>query len=161
MRRTLFLRFVPCLVALTSFVALTGCENTIPSGASYVVSVPKAAFYKYGPAQSFGPDFMLDEDTRVTILQHSMGFSRVSTNTGLSGYISNDDLKPAPPAPPTPQESAAAYRKLNQVFSPNSPKQKRGGSDLQPTPGSPLVESGDLSPLPENNESKPSPRFRF
>ena len=110
------LKSLPCLVALTCLALLTACENTIPSGASYVVAVPKAGFYKYGPAQTFGPDFMLDEDTRLTIVQHAMGFSRVTTSNGTSGYISNDDIKPAPPqakSEPTPQpakHSAAAEK---------------------------------------------------
>ncbi len=135
---------------------MAACENTIPSGASYVVAVPKAAFYKYGPAQTFGPDFLLDEDTKVTIIQHAMGFSRVTTANGISGYISNDDLKPAPPEAPSPQEAAVARRRLNSpVFAPK----KR--SDFQPTPGSPLFEGGDLPPLPENPEPKPAARFRF
>jgi len=145
------------LVTLTCLVAFTACEATIPSGASLVVAVPKAPFYKYGPAQTFGPDFMLDQDTKVTVIQHALGFSRVTTSNGISGYISNDDLKPAPPEAPSPQESAAAKRRLNTVIF--GPKPKRG--DFQPTPGSPLFESGDLAPLPDNSEPKPSPRFRF
>jgi hypothetical protein len=151
-------RSLPCLVSLACFAVLTACESTIPSGASYVVSVPRAAFYKYGPAQSFGPDFMLDEDTRVTINQYALGFSRVTTTAGITGYISNDDLKPAPPATPSPQESATAKRRLNSVFAPRSKR-----SDLQPTPGSPLFESGDLYPLPDSTPPprKPSPNFRF
>jgi len=156
MPRTPLLKLLPCLAALFCLAVLTACENTIPSGASYVVSVPKAAFYKYGPAQSFGPDFMLDEDTPVTIIQHAMGFSRVTTNTGVSGYISNEDLKPAPPKPPTAQEVVVARSRLKPVFG-AKPKH----SDVQPVPGSPLFESGDLSPLPEKSETKPRPGFRF
>lgn len=144
------------MIAVGCLIPFAGCENTIPSGASLVVAVPKAAFYKYGPAQSFGPDFMLDENTKVTIVQHATGFSRVSTGNGLSGYMSNDDLKPAPPDAPSPRESALARRRLNApVF---APSRKQG--DFQPTPGSPLFE-GDLSPLPENSTPKPSARFRF
>ncbi len=150
------LKSLPCLVALTCLAAFTACENTIPSGASYVVAVPKAAFYKYGPAQSFGPDFSLDQDTRVTVLQHDMGFSRVTTADGTSGYVSNDDIKPAPPATPTPQESATARARLKPVFG-TKPKP----SNVQPVPGSPLFENGDLPPLPEKSEPKPKPGFRF
>ncbi len=150
------LKSLSCLVTLACLVLLTACENTIPSGASYVVAVPKASFYKYGPAQTFGPDFMLDQDTRLTILQHAMGFSRVSTSNGTSGYISNDDIKPAPPEAPSPQESATAKSRLKPVF---GPKPKR--SDIQPVPGSPLFESGDLAPLPEKSDPKPKPGFRF
>ena len=156
MTRTPLLKVLPCLIALSCLAALTGCENTIPSGASYVVSVPKAGFYKYGPAQSFGPDFMLDENTEVTIIQHSMGFSRVTTSTGISGFVSNDDIKPAPPKPPTAREAAIAKSRLGPVF---GPKSKPG--DVQPVPGSPLFETGELTPLPEKEPAKPRPGFRF
>ena len=152
------LKLLPCLLTTACLTLLAGCENTIPSGATYVISAPRAPFYKYGPAQSFGPDFTLDQDTRVTILQHDMGFSRITTANGLSGYVSNDDIKPAPPEPPTPQESAIAKNRLKPVFGTGSkPKQ----SDVRPVPGSPLFESGDLPPLPEKSEPKPNPRFRF
>ena len=152
MPRTPLLKFLSCFIALSCLAVLTACENTIPSGANYVVSVPKAAFYKYGPAQSFGPDFMLDADTEVTIIQHALGFSRVTTANGISGYVSNDDLKPAPPKPPTAREAAIAKTRLKPVF---GPKSKPG--DIQPAPGSPLFENGE--PLPEKD--KPRPGFRF
>ncbi len=154
MPRTPLLKILPCLTALSCLAALTACENTIPSGASYVISAPKAGIYKYGPAQSFGPDFMLDEGTEVTIIQHSMGFSRVTTPTGISGYVSNDDIKPAPPKPPTAREAAIAKSRLGPVF---GPKSKPG--DIQPVPGSPLFEGGE--PLPEKEPAKPRPGFRF
>jgi hypothetical protein len=147
---------LPCLVALSCLLLLTACETTIPSGASYVVAVPRAGFYRYGPAQSFGPDFMLDENTKLTINQYALGFSRVTTDNGMSGYISNDDIKPAPPAPPTAREAASARRKLNPVFAPRS---KSG--DFQPTPGSPLFEDGDLAPLPADAPPAKKPGFRF
>lgn len=149
------LRPLSCLAAVTCLVSLSACENTIPSGARYVVAVPKAGFYKYGPAQSFGPDFMLDEDTRLTINQYALGFSKVTTANGMVGFVSNDDIKPAPPDPASPQESAMAKKRLGNVFSPK-PKQN---SDFHGTPGSPLFENPDLPPLPENQ--KPSPNFRF
>jgi hypothetical protein len=156
MPRPPLLRSASCLVISACLVLLTACEATIPSGASYVVAVPTAGVYKYGPAQSFGPDFTLAQDTRVTIVQHAMGFSRVSTGNGITGYISNDDIKPAPPEPTSAQEIAASKRRLSPVF---APRLKRG--DLQPTPGSPLFENGELPPLPDKAEPKPSPSFRF
>jgi len=150
------LKSLPCLAVLTCLAVFTACENTIPSGASYVIAVPKAGFYKYGPAQSFGPDYSLDLDTRVTILQHDMGFSRVSLPDGTSGFVSNDDMKPAPPATPTPQESATARSRLKPVFG-TKPKP----SSVQPVPGSPLFENNDLSPLPDKSDAKPKPGFRY
>src|SRR5438552_2708856 len=86
------------LVTMICLAAFSACEtNTVPSGSKFIVSAPKAPFYKFGPAQSFGPDFVLNEGARVTMLEHSFGYSRVMTEEGTAGFVSTDDLKPAPP----------------------------------------------------------------
>jgi hypothetical protein len=126
------------LIVLTCCAALAGCEtNSVPSGAHYVVAVPNAAFFKYGPAQTFGPDFLLSQDTEVTIIQHSEGLSHVRTADGTGGYMYNEDLKPAPPKPPTPEESAAARRNLRPLF-----PQKPESPGTQPNFSAPLFEGG-------------------
>ncbi len=90
------------LVMMLSLAAFTACEtNSVPSGSKYVVSAHKASFYKFGPAQSFGADFVLNEGARVTMLEHSFGFSRVMTEDGTAGFVATEDLKPAPPGPYT------------------------------------------------------------
>lgn len=145
------------LVLLACCAALAGCEtNTVPSGARFVVAVPKAAFFKYGPAQTFGPDFLLNQDTEVTMIQHSEGFSHVRTAEGTGGYMYNEDLKPAPPTPPSPEESASARHNLRPLF-----PQKPDRNNVPPTIGSPLME-GREAPLPEGGDpSKPTRGFRY
>ena len=77
--------------------ALGGCATKqVKVGSRYVVTAPKSAFFKYGPAQSFGPDTTLTKGTVVTMLESTWGFCHVMTEAGLSGYISSDDVKPAP-----------------------------------------------------------------
>jgi len=57
--------------------AFTACQtNDVPSGSHYLVATAKAPFYKFGPAQSFGPDFVLNEGARVTMLAFRMGALR-------------------------------------------------------------------------------------
>ena len=143
--------------------AFSACEtNSVPSGSKFLVSVPKAPFYKFGPAQSFGPDFVLNEGASVTMLEHSFGYSRVMTEDGTSGFVSTDDLKPAPPGPYT----TSAKTKTNYTIQLNRPifdqqKSVEKHSDVPPTHGSPLFDAGD-NPLPQNPDSqKPAPGFRF
>ncbi len=143
--------------------AFSACEtNTVPSGSHYLVSAAKTAFYKFGPAQSFGPDFELNEGAKVTMLEHSFGFSRVMTEDGTAGFVATDDLKPAPPGPYTtsPNTKTNYTVQLNRPrFEP--PKSTEKHSNVPPTHGSPLFDAGD-NPLPQNTEPpKPAPGFRY
>jgi hypothetical protein len=147
--------FPICLAILSCLAALSGCATqVIPVGTRAEVAVPRAPFYKYGPAQTFGPDFQLNQGVIVTVLKRDFGFTRVLTGDGMSGYVASDDLKPAPPATPAPTASSSGARNVT------SGRSKR--SDLSPTSGLPLFEPGDLPPLPEMGEQpKPAPGFRF
>ena len=145
-------------VLLLGCLALAGCATGggLPVGARAVVSVPQAAFYKYGPAQTFGPDFLLNEGTPLTVMKSDFGYARVTTESGTAGYISNDDIKLAPP-PPAPVELPRNPRSSSSRSSP-----RPRSSDFGPTRGSPLFESGDLPPLPESGaDPKPAPGFRY
>lgn len=90
-----------CTVGL---LILSACSATKPASSHsraahdgpYVVSVPKAAFYKYPPVQSFGPDLRLRKGQRLTKLDHDSGFSHVVTDDGIKGYIANEDIAVAP-----------------------------------------------------------------
>jgi len=143
--------------------AFTACQtNDVPSGSHYLVATAKAPFYKFGPAQSFGPDFVLNEGARVTMLEHSFGFSRVMTEDGTSGFMSTDDLKPAPPGPYT----TSSKTKTNYTIQLNrpmfeQPQSAEKHSNVPPThgTGSPLFDTGD-NPLPQN-PSTPKPGFHF
>jgi len=145
---------LPCFVATACLTMFPACATKSPIGGRYVVSTHQTSFYKYGPAQTLGPDFSLPKGARVTMLQNSWGFARVMTDDGTAGYVSSDDLEPAPPEQPPPAATSSHARP------PSSSKPKH--SNVSPTPGSPLFEAGDLPPLPSNAEPpKPAPGFRF
>jgi hypothetical protein len=123
--------------------------------------VPKASFYKFGPAQSFGPDFVLNEGARVTMLEHSFGYSRVMTEDGTAGFVSTDDLKPAPPGPYTTSKTATNNYtlQLNRPIFDQTSKPVEKHSNVPPTQGSPLFEAGDNPFSPNSNSSKPGFRY--
>jgi hypothetical protein len=129
-----------CLVA----AVVGACANGphVPPGTSCEVTSPRAPFYKYGPAQTFGADDMLEHGTRVTLVQRSMGFSRVMLASGVTGYISNDDINPLAPEPSAKPGSTVTNRKLERVFT--APVKR---SNVKPTPGDPLFDVNDV-PLP-------------
>ena len=148
------------MICLATFSA---CEtNTVPSGSKFIVSTPKAPFYKFGPAQSFGPDFVLNEGAKVTMLEHSFGYSRVMTEDGTAGFVSTDDLKPAPPGPYTTSRNTKTNYTI-QLDRPIFDQQKsvEKHSNVPPTSGSPLFDAGD-NPMPQNSSPpKPTPSFHF
>jgi hypothetical protein len=76
-----------------------------------MVGVKKSPFYKYGPAQAFGPDFALPQGQRLTLIDQSFGFSRVMTDDGISGYMPTEDLVPATPEPLPPAAPRMASRR--------------------------------------------------
>ena len=49
---------------------LAACSHEVaPPGSRFLVSAQSSQFYKYGPAQSFGADFVLPKGQRVIMLQ--------------------------------------------------------------------------------------------
>jgi hypothetical protein len=140
--------------------AVSGCATKpMPAGGRYVITAPKSALYKYGPAQSFGADLTLSQGTIVTMLQSTWGFSHVMTETGVSGYVSTDDLKLAPPAPATPKPVLVSTTGSPQFYS-GRPKQ----NTIRPTPGGPLFDVNDV-PMPSGATDLPpplpKPKFRY
>jgi len=104
---------------------LTGCAtDRIAPGSRFVVATPTAEFFKHGPAQNFqlpnptyaqfsaeqegGPDFDLPKGTIVTLLKREFGYSRILTNNGIAAYVSNDQLRPAPPLPASTRDMRSA-----------------------------------------------------
>ena len=142
-----------CLLAL---VLLGGCalpQTPAPKTDQYQVSVPRAQFYKYGPSQSFGPDFVLVKGQRVTVTKRSFGFTRVLTQDGVSGYVASEELEPAPPDPipaaTPPPHLARGGSKM------------RGGA-VEPTADLPLFDVNDVpNILPDKGPPKPAPGFRY
>jgi len=82
----------------------------------YVVVAARTPFYHYGPAQGLGPDFNLSAGQPLKLLQLDYGFSRVQTDAGQTGYVSTEDIGPAPPPPP---QSTAAKAKLQRSAPPD------------------------------------------
>jgi hypothetical protein len=161
-RPSLF-RILRSLLLMISLVAFSACEsqNSVPSGSKYVVSANKTAFYKFGPAQSFGPDFVLNEGARVTMLEHTFGYSRVMTEDGTAGFVSTDDIKPAPVSYATSRNVSTNY--TAQLKRPlfEQPKAVEKHSNVPSNSSSPLFDQGD-TPLPQNSEApKRAPGFRY
>jgi hypothetical protein len=76
-----------------------------------------------------------------------------STDDGVTGYVSSDELGPAPPEPkPTPIPDA------RRTASAGKPKH----SDVRGTPESPLFDVNDVPmPLPGNPEPRAQPKLRY
>lgn len=144
----------PLIAFSVALLILNACSTTKRSSfqtARYVVSVPKAAFYKYGPAQSFGPDSQLPKGQKLTKLDHSYGFSHVMTDDGTTGYIANEDIQPAPPEPVTAASQATSRGgRSNRNNSINS-SFKVPGFDMNDVP----LPSADSTPSPNG------PKFRY
>jgi len=104
---------VTACFATMAALFFAGCTTSpAPRGGRWVVSTPQAEFFRHGPAQAAmlpaefrsasalpdntGPDFQLPRGAVVTMLQREFGFSRVATDDGQTGYVANEQMKPAP-----------------------------------------------------------------
>jgi hypothetical protein len=149
--RTALRNFVNVFFVAAFLGACAAPGPVIPPGTVCVINAPRAPFYKYGPAQSFGADFLLPYGTRVTMIQRSVGFSQVMGEHGISGYVASDQLEAVPPEPKVRDQRLVTNRKLPRMF---SGAIKR--SNVAPTPGDPLFDVNDV-PLPIHEEpSSPS-----
>jgi len=130
---------------------LSGCSSGGGAPGRYVVTSAKSPFYKYGPAQTFGPDFALDRGQKVTVVQSSFGFAKVTTDDGTSGYMPTDDLAPAPAEAAAqvraPARTASRPIRGEETFVP--PPRKKGPAQVES--GLPLFDANDI-PLPSNAE---------
>ena len=146
------------LVALGCMAMFVGCASNsgvIAPGSICRVTALKAPFYKYGPAQSFGADEVLQPGTEVTMIERGFGFSRVMLANGVTGYVSSDDVAPLPPKPQVPAERSAASgggskRKADRTYS--GPTKR---SHVESTPSDPLFDINDV-PLPMTDPVKPA-----
>ena len=138
---------------------LASCSKELaPPGSRFLVSAQSAQFFKYGPAQSFGADFVLPKGQRVIMLDRSFGFSRVMTDDGISGWVASEELSPAPPEPrkvATKGGRRGGGAGPDRLFS-----GPRKNSKVDSVPGDPLFDMSDLPPpMPEEAEL-PKPNFR-
>jgi hypothetical protein len=140
---------------------LASCAKELaPPGSRFLVSAQRAQFYKYGPAQSFGADFVLPKGQRVIMLDRSFGYSRVMTDDGVTGWVASEELSPAPPEP----RRVAARSGRGTGGGRGGPVRMYSGaqkhSKVDSVPGDPLFDMSDLPPpMPEEIEA-PKPKFR-
>jgi hypothetical protein len=173
-----------CAILAITVMAFSGCATT--SGPTdighYVVNVPQTAMYRMGPAQSFGPDFNLQQGQHVVMLKREYGYSRVQTDEGQSGFVATEDL--APVAAPKPGPHAATggtriagtggartgvpYQKLPPLKPTGTSRQGVSSANNKILQGGALFGPGDLPPLPthggdqdEPPTSNAKPEFRF
>ena len=150
-----FVRNRKCLGLLA--VLFAGCSHELaPPGSRFQVSTQSAQFFKYGPAQSFGADFVLPKGQRVIMLERSFGFSRVMTEDGIAGWIASEDISPAPPEP---RRTATTGRRSS-----SGPERMYSGpkknSKVEAVPGDPLFDMSDLPPPMPDDPVLPKPKFR-
>jgi hypothetical protein len=94
------------IVALTFSALLSACSPApdvakpgaaVGSGKYYAVT-KETPFYHYGPLQGNGPDQKLMQDTLVTVVRPSFGYSKVRLLNGEQGYLASEDIHLASPA---------------------------------------------------------------
>lgn len=106
----------PLLVSLLAFTGGCGTVQKISTiagnnGEWFSVVAEKAPFYHYGPQQGNGPDQQLPKDSIMRVIRPSFGYVKVKLQTGESGYVASEDIRPAsaqlvaektapPPTPP-------------------------------------------------------------
>lgn len=151
------------VLTVIAAAALAGCNSLDASKdvGHYVIGPPQTPMFRYGPAQSFGPDFNLQQGQHVVMLRKEFGYSRVMTEDGQSGYVATEDLIPAPP----PVKVAATR---GGYTAPRMPTRGSGGRPGVSSANAHVIESGPLfgaddlpglPPLPErDNGEPPKPR---
>ena len=140
-------------------VLLAGCSHELaPPGSRFLVSAHSAQFYKYGPAQSFGADFVLPKGQRLIMLDRSFGFSRVMTDDGITGWVASEELSPAPPEP---RRSVVTASRRGGTAPDRMYSGPRKQSKVEAVPGDPLFDMSDLPPPMPEEPVLPKPKFRI
>jgi hypothetical protein len=74
-------------------------QQGAPTGrGKYYAVIKETPFYHYGPLQGTGPDQKLSEDTLVTVVRPSFGYSKVRLLSGEQGYLASENIHLASPA---------------------------------------------------------------
>src|SRR5690606_3214886 len=97
----------------------------------------QAALYDFGPSQAGGPSLRLPYGTVVKVVRKERGWTRVELENGMSGYVGNDQLRPAELA-----DFAPPGRSASQLAS--------LGSGSTPAPWAPAPPPPDLPNMPHN-----------
>jgi hypothetical protein len=137
---------------------LGGCQAP-DAGAigRYVVKAKNAPFYKYGPAQSSGPDMTLNKGQALSVFRQQMGFAQVVLDNGVSGYVASSDLQPDPGAPrelPESRPEAPTKRSGRATREPDFPMGEPADPRAVEEPlGLPVLpDPGLFAPLPSGGE---------
>jgi hypothetical protein len=147
------IRSIPVLAAFGTLV-LAGCAmNASRDVGHYVVSTPQTPIFRYGPAQSFGPDFNLQQGQHVVMLRREFGYSRIMTDDGQSGYVATEDLAPAPP----PAKAPNKHETLPRLASRGTSRPGVSSANNRVLEAGPLFEAGGLPPLPDRESETPDP----
>lgn len=144
--RRFFAGFLPLVMLCAFFNTACSTPHAGVSGpaAIYLVTAEQTPFYKNGPAQGNGADLSLKKGEMLTMLDRHYGFSRVQMGDGQTGYVSTDDIGPAPQVPESEQQ----------------PKKSAG---FRHTDRAPNFEQPNDAALPSVQPSSdvPAPSFRY
>lgn len=92
------------VLVATTLVAGCAGETFAPDAAPfYRVTEANTPFYRFGPQQTNAPEARLQIGEEVRMLRREFGYSFVQLPQGMTGYVANDSLEPAPTPPPTPE----------------------------------------------------------
>lgn len=102
MMRLVVIFLAPVLLAVALISACSTSSNKpaagVNSGKYYAVSTKETPFYHYGPQQGNGPDQKLGQDTLISLVRPSFGYSKVRLLSGEQGYVASEDIRAASPA---------------------------------------------------------------
>ena len=137
-----------------------GCAASKPGKGDgyFAVTAKMAQVYRFGPSQPTGADALLKQGQRVMMLRQEFGYSRVMTEDGMTGYVANDLITPAPP--PDKPRSAPGIFTMNLPPLPSRGTSMPGVSSANRAilQSDPLFGGGKLPPLP-NTDARPGFRF--
>lgn len=131
-----------------SVSALTGT-----TGPWYAVAADHTAFYRYGPQQGNGADQQLPRDAIMKVIRPSFGYVKVQLQSGESGYVASEDIRPASAAlvaektapPPTPAPLIANHEEQFSLDS-NDPRLIAPPEPLPDTASDPLPPEATPTP---------------
>jgi hypothetical protein len=104
-----------CSACSTPDVAKPGAAT---GNGKYYAVAKETPFYHYGPLQGNGPDQKLPQDTLITVVRPSFGYSKVRLLNGEQGYLASEDIHLASPAlvaaatAPPPSNSTSSISKF-------------------------------------------------
>ena len=148
--------FLPLVTAPLLAVGCGSINNSkVLSGTGnvwYAVSVSQTPFYRYGPQQGNGPDQQLARNSIMKVIRPSFGYVKVKLLDGESGYVANDDIRPA-----SPGLVAEKLAPRPEALSPDVGGGREGAEQFALDSNDPRL-AAPPEPLPEVS---PSPPFRY